>query len=259
MTTIVISNKKGGVGKTTTAYNLAAELRKKGFSVLAIDLDPQCSLTELAGVNQNGPTSYGVIAKEVNINNSILNLEFFDLIPGSPALGTADQTLPESVNRLMRLREALGELTTEYDFCILDNPPALSVITINSYMAADYVVIPAEANELSTKGIVNVFESVIDVRKYVNPDIKIAGILLTRYKTNTVLNREYTTIFNDLASGIKTKVFDTHIRENINLSELPSIHLPIFAYKPNSTGAEDYKAFVDELLKEIKKNGHRQK
>lgn len=252
MVTVVISNKKGGVGKTTTAYNLAAGLRKRGKSVLAIDLDPQCSLTKISGVNKNGPTSFGVIAKEVNINDAILKLEFFDLIPGSPSLGSADQNLPESVNRLMRIREALADLETDYDFCIMDNAPALGVVTVNAYMAADYVIIPAEANELSTDGIANVFESVLDVRKYVNPNIKIAGILLTRYKPNTVLNREYSSIFNDLAEGMKTKVFKAAIRENVNLSELPSIHVPIFDYKPNSTGAEDYNAFIDEFLKGVK-------
>ena len=160
--------------------------------------------------------------------------------------------LVESVNRLMRIREALADLETEYDFCIMDNAPALGVVTVNAYMAADYVIIPAEANELSTDGIANVFESVLDVRKYVNPNIKIAGILLTRYKPNTVLNREYSSIFNDLAEGMKTKVFKAAIRENVNLSELPSIHVPIFDYKPSSTGAEDYNAFIDEFLKGVK-------
>ncbi|WP_303838967.1 ParA family protein [Selenomonas ruminantium] len=253
MITVVISNKKGGVGKTTTAYNLAAGLRKRGKSVLAIDLDPQCSLTKFCGVNKNGPTSFGVITKEVNINSAILKLEFFDLIPGSPLLNSADQNLPESVNRLMRIREALSELATDYDYVIMDNAPALGVVTVNAYMATDYVVIPAEANELSTDGIANVFESVLDVRKYVNPNIQIAGILLTRFKPNTVLNREYTDIFNELAKGMGTKVFKTAIRENVNLAELPSIHVPIFDYKPNSTGAEDYNKFIDEFVKGVEK------
>jgi chromosome partitioning protein len=254
MITIAISNKKGGVGKTTTAFNLAAGLRKKGYSVLAIDLDPQCSLTKLAGYNQEGPTSYGVLSREVKIDKAIFSLEFFDLIPASPSLATADQTLPEGVNKLMRLREALLEdLEFDYDFVIMDNAPAVGVVTVNAYMAADYIVIPAEANEFSTDGIISVYESMLDIKKYVNQNIKIAGILLTRFKVNTTLNQEYNKIFQKIAKEMGTKIFPTPIRETTDLSALPSLHVPIWAYKPSSNGAHDYQAFVDDLLKVVKK------
>lgn len=260
MRTVAICNKKGGVGKTTTTYNLSAGLSKLGYKVLALDLDPQCSLTQVTGFNQDGPTTNSVIFREVKIENAIINLEFFDFIPGSPLLEAADKSLPEGINRLMRLREPLGRLKDRYDYCIIDNAPAMGVVATNAIMAADYVIIPAEANALSTDGIVKVYESLLDAKKYVNPDIRIAGILLTRYKPNTILAREYEKIFSGVAKEMGTKVFKTKIRENINLSELSSIHIPIYDYRPKSTGAEDYMAFTKEFAGGVNRSeSHRQK
>lgn len=251
MITVAIANKKGGVGKSTTSYSLATGLKKRDFKVLAIDLDSQCNLTKIAGLNQDGPTSFGVIAREVKIADAIVKMKYLDIIPASKALVNAEQALPEGVNRLMRIREALDDIESEYDFCILDNAPAVDVITVNSMMASDYLIIPAESNELSSDGIVEVYESFLDVKKYVNPNIKIAGILLTRYKPNTVIGREYSKVFAEVAKNMDSKVFSVVIRENVSLSELPSIHMPIYDYKPESNGAKDYNAFVDEFLASI--------
>ena len=251
MITVAISNKKGGVGKTTTAYNLAAGLKIWGYRVLAIDLDPQCSFSKVSGYNkQEGPTSFGVISKEVSIKNAIVNMEHFDLVPGSPALATADQTIPEGLGKLMRIREALLEVKDDYDFVVLDDAPSMGVVTMNSFVAADYIIIPAEANELSTDGIVSIYESVVDIKKYMQTNLRIAGILLTRYKAKTNLNQEYTKIFRKLADQMGTKVFRHPIRESVNLSELPSIHQPIFQYKPTSNANDDYTNLVKEFMKE---------
>ena len=255
MITVVITNKKGGVGKTTTAYNLAAMLQERGYKTLAIDLDPQCSLTKMAGLtNHAGPSSYGVIAKEVKCRDAIIPMGFFDLIPGSKSLISAENTLPEGIGRLMRVRDALTEVKDDYDFAVLDNAPAMGVIAINSLMAGNYVVIPAEANELSTDGIISVYESITDMKNYMETNIKIAGILLTRYKTKTNLNQEYLKIFRKLAKEMNTKVFKQPIRESVGLSEMPSVHLPIHKHRPHSNAHLDYNVFVEELLDEVKKD-----
>lgn len=248
MKTIAIANQKGGVGKTTTAFSLASELKRRGHKVLAIDLDSQCSLTLMAGINQDGPTSYGIIAKEVSIAQAIIPLDWFDLIQGSKSLAVADRVLPEGFNRNLRIREPLAQIANVYDFCVLDCPPAVDIVTTNALAAADYVVIPAEANELSTRGIGKIYEGVVDTKSYLNPNIVIAGILLTRYKRNTNLARDYHDYFDQLAEGLDSRVFKTEIRETISLSEITSLHIPIFAHRPNSPGAEDYQKVTDELL-----------
>ena len=260
MKVYAVINEKGGTGKTTTAYNLAAGIKAWKQRVLAIDLDPQCSLSKVAGyTKQEGPTSYGVLSKEVNIKSAIVPMEHFDLIPGSPSLSTADQTIPEGMGKLMRIREALLEVKDDYDFVVMDDAPSMGVVTMNSFVAADYIVIPAEANELSTDGIVSIYESVLDIRKYMQTNLRIMGILLTRYKAKTNLNQEYTKIFRNLAKNMGTTVFRHPIRESVNLSELPSIHKPIFAYKPQSNATEDYGNFVKDFMKEIEKDVKQEK
>lgn len=257
MRTIVIGNKKGGVGKTTTAYCLATELNHRGYRVLAIDYDGQCNLTKVAGVNQDGPTSYGVLTKEVYIGQAIIHLDWLDLIQASPSLNVADTALPQQLGSYLLTAEALKQIADDYDFCIIDTPPAVGIVTVNAIIAADYIVIPAEANELSSDGIARVFESVLDVQKNYNNNLKIAGILLTRYEQNTVLARQYLSYFETLAKGMGTKVFNTKIRKTVNLSEIASLHTPIFTYRPDSKGNKDYISFTDELLQTmgVKKNG----
>ena len=254
MITIAICNKKGGVGKTTTAYTLAAMLKFRDFKVLAIDLDGQCNLTKVSGFNKNCPTAYSVLTREVPIKNAIVKTEWFDFVKGSRSLFTIGQVLSEGPGRVMRLVNALQNVKDDYDFCILDTPPAVDVVTTNAMMAADYIVIPAEANELSTDGIVSVSDSVKEVREYFNSNLAIAGILLTRYRGRTNIAQDYKEIFKKYAKTIGTTLFKTEIRETIAFSEVPSIHQPIFMYRKDSTGTEDYSKFTTELLKVIKKN-----
>ena len=251
MVTIVICNKKGGVGKTTTAYTLSAMLTYRNKRVLALDLDGQKNLTKMAGVDQVGPTAYSVMMHEVPIEKAIIKTEWFSLIQGSSSLFTIGTAIPEGVDRVMRIRKAIRSVKDNYDYCIIDTAPAVDVVTVNALMAADYVVIPAEANELSTDGIVAINDRVNDIREYANKNLKIAGILLTRYRKQTNIARDYKEIFEAYAKKIGTKLFSTEIREAIVFSEIPSVHQPVFQYQGNSSGAEDYNAFVDELLGSI--------
>jgi len=261
MVTITVGNKKGGVGKTTTAYHIAAELqkikisRRRTYRVLVLDLDGQCNLSRVAGVNEDGPTAHSVMMREVPLKNAIIHLEWFDLVQGSPAMNTISKSLPESIGRYMRINEALSAVKDDYDFCVIDTPPAIDVVTTNALLASDYIIIPAEANELSTDGIAAIYASIMDAKQHFNPDLKIAGILLTRFKKQTTLARNYQAIFEKLAKAMKTKVFKTPIRENINLSEVASYHMPVFSLRPDSPGAEDYDAVTKELLADIKADG----
>lgn len=261
MVTITVGNKKGGVGKTTTAYHIAAELqkikisRRRTYRVLVLDLDGQCNLSRVAGVNEDGPTTHSVMMREVKLKDAIIPLQWFDLVQGSPAMNTISKSLPESIGRYMRINEALQTVQDEYDFCVIDTPPAIDVVTTNALLASDYVIIPAEANELSTDGIAAIYTSIMDGKLHYNPDLKIAGILLTRYKKQTTLARNYRDIFEKMAKAMKTKVFSTPIRENVNLSEVASYHVPVFSLRPDSPGAEDYAALTKELLEDIKADG----
>lgn len=261
MITITVGNKKGGVGKTTTAYHLAAELheiklsRQRTYRVLVLDLDGQCNLSRVAGVNEERPTTHSVMMKEIPIKDAIIQLKWFDLVQGSPAMNTISQSLPETLGRYMRINDALSSVQDDYDFCIIDTPPAIDVVTTNALLASDYVIIPAEANELSTDGIAAIYTSIMDGKLHYNPDLKIAGILLTRYKKQTTLARNYRDIFEKMAKAMKTKVFSTPIRENVNLSEVASYHVPVFSLRPDSPGAEDYAALTKELLEDIKADG----
>lgn len=250
MDIFVISNKKGGVGKTTTAFNLAEGLQKRGKRVVAIDLDPQGNLTHMTGLKISGPTSFGVLMGEARLGEAYdwSGPDAVPVVPASPALATADQTLPPGIGRNMRLKEALDTIKDDFDFCIIDTPPAIGIVTINAFVAADFVIIPAEANELSTEGIISVYESVKDVRKYANRRIEISGILLTRYRSNTSIAKEYRKVFERLASKMNTVVYETPIRESIAFSEIPSIHKSIFDYKPRSGAAKDYNALIDNVL-----------
>lgn len=264
MITFVIANKKGGVGKTTTAFNLAAGLQHKGKEVLLIDLDGQCSLTRMAGLKPNyQSSSFGILSGDCKIVDAICTMQDFDLIPGNQALTTADKSLPPGIGRNMRLKEALDSLRKNedyrYDYCIIDTPPALGIVTINAFVAADFIIIPAEANELSTDGILSVLESAEDVKKYANPYLEVFGILLTRFRKNTTLGKNYKEIFEQLAYSMHTIVFETPIRESIVFSEIPSIHRPIFDYKPRSAAAKDYQQLVDDCaaIAEVKEESIR--
>lgn len=250
MFTFAIANQKGGVGKTTTAYNLAAGLGKE-YSVLLIDLDGQGNLTRMAGfIPGRQPSSYSLLSKENTIENTIKSCEYFDFIPASSSLTTADQSIEKGIGRNMRLKEALASYARNpdnipYDFCIIDTPPALGVVTNNALIAADFVIIPAEANELSTEGIISVVDSVEDIKKYVNPQLEVFCILLTRYRGNTTLGKEYYQIFEKLAFKMHTILYPTAIRESIIFSELPSVHQSVFEYKPRSNAAKDYQELVN--------------
>ena len=247
MKTIAVINQKGGVGKSTTAENLAAGLALRGYRTLAIDLDAQANLTYTMGVSTEGATILGVITGEVKIHDAIRHSQTCNVIPASKALAGADAFITDT-GKEYRLREALDGIRDDYDFAVIDTPPALGILTVNALTACDSVVIPAQADIYSLHGIEQLTKTIAPVRKYCNRSLRIEGILLTRYSSRSVLSREIADLSNQLADKLGTKLFNVRIREAIAVKEAQINQKSLFEYSPKAGVTEDYSAFIDEIL-----------
>jgi len=245
---VCIINKKGGVAKTTTALAIAAGLIKKGKKVLSIDLDSQCNLTMCTGAQLDGKNVLGVLLEQVSITDAIQKTPMGDVLPACLALAGADGVITET-GKEYRLREALNAIEDEYDYAIIDTPPSLGVLSINAMTAADWIVIPAQADIFSRDGLMQLARAIDKDRKYCNKNLKIAGIVLTRYSDRNILSRNLRKTYDDIAAQMGTKVLSSTIRENIAIKEAQVMHQTIFDYDKNSNGAHDYRNLVNELLK----------
>ncbi len=243
---ISITNQKGGVGKSTTAEALTAGLKLKGHSVLAIDLDPQGNLTHTSRASAKGATALGVLTGDVKVENAIQNTEMGDIIPAHSGLAGADAFITDT-GKEYRLKEALENIKDNYDYIIIDTPPALGILTVNALTAADSIIIPAQCDIYSLAGIDQLFNTIKPVRKYCNPDLQIEGILLTRYSARTTLSKEVAELAEQLAEKIGTKVFKSSIREAVAIKEAQILQKSIFDHAPSSKVAGDYKQFIDEI------------
>lgn len=248
MVKVCIINKKGGVAKTTTALAIAAGLIKKGKKVLSIDLDSQCNLTMCTGAQLDGKNVLGVLLEQVSITDAIQKTPMGDVLPACLALADADGVITET-GKEYRLREALNAIEDEYDYAIIDTPPSLGVLSINAMTAADWIVIPAQADIFSRDGLMQLARAIDKDRKYCNKNLKIAGIVLTRYSDRNILSRNLRKTYDDIAAQMGTKVLSSTIRENIAIKEAQVMHQTIFDYDKNSNGAHDYRNLVNELLK----------
>jgi len=243
-----IINQKGGVGKSTTAEAMASGLTLKGFRCLSTDLDAQGNMTYTVNGNTDGATVLGVLMGEVKPFDAIQHTDGFgDIIVSSKALSGADGFITVT-GKEYRLKEALEKVCDMYDYIIIDTPPALGILTVNALTACHSVIIPAQAEIYSLQGIEQLSETMKPVRKYCNPRLDIAGILLTRYSQRTVLSREVAEMAKQLAQKLGTKIFSTSIRENISVKEAQISQKSLFEYAPNSNAAKDYAAFIEELL-----------
>ena len=249
MKTIAIINQKGGVGKSTTAAQLASGLFLKGYRTLSIDLDAQGNLTYTAGAKTNGATALGVLTGEVKTEDAIQHTQTGDIIPANKALAGADAFIADT-GKEYRLKEALESVSGNYDYCIIDTPPALGILTINALTACDSVIIPAQADIYSLQGIEQLAETIKPVKKYCNPALAIEGILLTRYSPRSVLSRDIAELAGQLAEKLGTKLFTATIREAVAVKEAQINQQSLFTYAPKAKVTDDYRAFVDEIIGE---------
>ena len=245
---ISVSNQKGGVGKTTTTCAVAAGLKKRGYRVLAVDLDPQGSLGFSVGADtETSATIYDVLKGEVKVQFAIQKTDAMDLIISSILLSGIELEFTKT-GREYLLKEALKPMQDRYDYILLDTPPALGILTINAFTASDFIIVPMLPDIFSLQGIAQLDETVERVKKYCNPNISIAGILLTKYNPRTLLGREIHGTVELIARDLNIRVFDSFIRNSVAASEAQSVQKNIFDYSPRSTVARDYGKFLDELL-----------
>lgn len=244
---IAVINQKGGVGKSTTAEALAAGLTLRGFRVLAIDLDAQGNLTYTFGADNTGATVLQVLTGEATATEAIQKTPGADVIPASKALAGADAYIKDT-GKEYRLKEALEGVAEQYDYIIIDTPPALGILTVNALTACESVIIPSQADIYSIQGIEQLTETMKPVKKYCNPALSIEGILLTRHNPRSVLGREIEEMLAELAERLGTKLFKTTIREGIAVREAQISRQSLYEYNPKAKVTEDYNALIDELL-----------
>ena len=247
--TIVLTNQKGGVGKTTTSAALAAGLAKKEKRVLAIDLDPQGNLGFSFGLDiENGNTLFEALKGDVPIYDAIQRKSGIDFIRSNILLSGVAEVV-KSEKRELLLKNLLAPVERFYDYIIIDTPPAFNVLTLNGYSAADYLIIPMSAEILSMVGLTQLRETYETIRKTVNPDLKVMGILMTSFDGRRGLSWEVKEMADGVAAQLGTKVFDTVIRSSVAVAEAPAHGENIIEYAPRSNAARDYKAFVEEVLR----------
>lgn len=247
-TLIAVINQKGGVGKTTTAFNLGARFRILGKKVLFVDMDSQCSLTMIMQGRYDGTTMYELLLnKGTDAETALQKLPEGDLLPGSPMLSTLDIALTQ-VGKEYRLKEVLSGLADKYDYIIMDGPPTLGVATINMLAAADKIIIPTLADVFGTQSIGQLYETIKMVKQYCNPGLEIEGIVLIRHKGNQRLDKAIRDDLENIAEKIHTKLFRSSIRESVAVREAEVNQKSIFSYAAKSPQAEDFCRLADEML-----------
>lgn len=251
-TVITLTNQKGGVGKTTTSGALVTGLVSfYDKKVLAIDLDPQGNLGFSLGLDiDNGPTIHDVLKGTIAMKDAIQQADGCDVITSNILLSSAELDFTGN-NRELLLSEALSSVIEDYDYIIIDTPPALNVLTVNAYAAADHLIIPMAPEILSLLALTQLKETVDSVRQSVNPRLNVLGILLTKYNHRTLLAKEVRELAENIASQMDTCVFDAKIRPSVSVAEAPAHGESIFEYAPRANPTADYKEFITEVLHRI--------
>ncbi|MBN3584316.1 ParA family protein [Algoriphagus aestuarii] len=250
---IAIANQKGGVGKTTTAMNLAASLAVLEYKTLVIDADPQANTTSGLGHDPKSINTsiYECMVDEIDINEIILKteLEYLDLVPSHIDLVGAEVEMINLDNREEKMRGVIANLTSQYDFIIIDCSPSLGLITINALTAANSVIIPVQCEYFALEGLGKLLNTIKIIQTRLNPDLEIEGILLTMYDVRLRLSNQ---VVEEVRIHFKNMVFETIIPRNVRLSEAPSFGLPAIAFDADGKGAVAYLNLASEIAQ---KNG----
>ncbi len=246
---IAICNQKGGVGKTTTAINLATYLAFSGKKILLIDIDPQGNATSGLGINKHDikTSVYDLLIDEIDPKMLIVatGIDKFSLLPSTLSLTGAEVELVGIMGREYRLKKAIAALSPDYDYIFIDCPPSLGLLTINALAASDSVLIPIQCEYYALEGLSQLVNTVNLVKANINNSLAIEGVLLTMADYRTKLTNE---VIDETRSFFKGKVYDTVIPRNIRLTEAPGFGKPIALYDKNSVGAQKYQEFANELL-----------
>lgn len=251
---ISIANQKGGVGKTTTAINLAASLAAIEHPTLVIDIDPQSNTTSGLGIDVKTVTNsiYEVMIGSTDTEETIRSteLDFLDLIPAHINLVGAEIEMIDREDRERILDKAIGDLRDKYDFIIIDCPPSLGLLTINSLTASDSIVIPVQCEYFALEGLGQLLNTIKIVRQHLNPELDIEGVLLTMYDTRTRLSNQ---VAEEVKRYFDDRVFKSVIARNIRLAEAPSFGKPALLYDSTSTGSKNYLSLAREIIKKNRK------
>lgn len=251
---IAIANQKGGVGKTTTTINLATEIQGRGSRVLLIDLDPQGNATTGSGIDKKTVTSsvYDVLANGIGIADVRVKSDsgHYDVLPANQDLAGAEVELVEVQNRDQRLKQALTAVHDEYDYVLVDCPPALSLLTLNGLAAARSVMIPMQCEYYALEGLSDLVNTIKRVKLRLNPQLEIGGLVRTMFDGRNSLTNQ---VSEQLLHHFGAKVFETVIPRNVRVAEAPSFGMPVTVYDKLSKGAEAYRALTDEFLLRFEK------
>ncbi len=246
---IAIVNQKGGVAKTTTAINLSAAIAQRGHHTLLVDLDPQGNATSGLGIDrrQIEHCVYDLLINDAPLEAVLLHTDYqqLDLIPATIQLAGAEVELVSAISRENRLRQILRPQKERYDYIFIDCPPSLGLLTINALSAADRALLPLQCEYYALEGVTQLLNTYEMIRKNLNPDLEIEGVLLTMFDARTNLSSQ---VADEARNYFGRKVYDTQISRSVRLSEAPSHGLPGIIYDPKSRGAVEYQALADEFL-----------
>src|SRR5215217_6050428 len=249
-TVYAIANQKGGVGKTTTAVNVAACIAEAGYETLLVDADPQGNATVGLGAGRDGPGLYEVLRGEVTAEAAVraTAVERLGLLPSTPDLAAAAMELPREPGSERRLRQALAGVRERHAFVLLDCPPSLGPLTLNALVAADRVIVPVQTEYFALEGLAGLLDTLALVQRELNPRLTVAGMLLTMHDARTKLAQD---VEREVREHFPTLVFDTVIPRNVRLGEAPSFGRPVIHHDPHCAGSEAY----FELAKEVASRG----